>query len=138
MAELRCPSCGKELKERVEFCPHCKSHLTWDDAGGHTKDAPSDRQENESAGAVAVSVGASSLKLTPGQAANVKVTVENGADIVNELTVEIQGLEPQWVEASPASVALMPRSSDTIELTVRVPEDRAQGGRPLGVCDGRC
>ena len=62
----------------------------------------------------------------PSQAA--VVTLQNLGDGVEQYSVEVTGLDPQWYEASVTSVGLFPQDKDQVRLTFHPPQSGARPG----------
>lgn len=69
------------------------------------------------------------LEIAPGESEGVGVSVQNAGNIVDVFTIEVSGVDPDWVVVSPASVSLFPgdTSSGTVEFTLPRHSETAAG-----------
>ncbi len=80
-------------------------------------------------GRIGVRVEQASLTITPGQPANVRVSLTNLGVLVDWLTVTVEGVPSQWVRGPAGEVQLNPGMQETVDLGVNVarsPENLAQ------------
>lgn len=80
-------------------------------------------------GRIGVRVDPTNLSITPGQPANVRVTLTNLGTLVDWLAVTTEGVPQEWVHGPGAEVQLNPGTRETVDLMVnvaRLPRNRAQ------------
>jgi len=94
-----------------------------------TRQAPASIAYTTSGGRIGIKAEPANLTLTPGQPANVRVTLTNLGTLVDWLTVTTEGVPPQWVRGPVGEVQLNPGTQETVDLAINVarsPENRAQ------------
>jgi hypothetical protein len=82
---------------------------------------------------VRVELGASSVTVAPGGAAEVEVEVFNERAVIDGISARVMGLDAQWVKARPGRLALFPDTAGTIELRLTVPEEFPAGSHTVAV-----
>jgi hypothetical protein len=142
MIREECEQCGQRNVAGALFCESCQAYLGWDVttsvpvaregagsqamAGGWsapTLVAPSpphpDRR-SEPADALRVVAEVGEVEVIPGgDAVSVEIAVHNQSEIVDAYVVDAPQA-PEWLETSGTRVRLMPRTSDTLRLTLRI------------------
>jgi eukaryotic-like serine/threonine-protein kinase len=77
---------------------------------------------------IAVTLDQDVLTITPGQVTTCKVTVANSGALVDHLTIQVEGVPPDWIQQPDPTVHLNPGAQSTVVLTVNVersPRNRA-------------
>lgn len=73
---------------------------------------------------------ASSVVLLPGERVEVTVTIQNLAEIVDRYGIAVEGIDPSWVSLSRPELALFPKDTDQVRLTLKAPAGSvARAGR---------
>ena len=80
-----------------------------------------------------VELGAASITVAPGGAAELTVEVFNERTVIDGVTARVMGLDAQWVKARPGRLALFPDTAGTIELRLTVPEEFPAGTHVVAV-----
>jgi eukaryotic-like serine/threonine-protein kinase len=69
---------------------------------------------------VGMDVNPRTLTITPGQSANIRVTLLNLGSIVDWFTTTVEGVVPEWIQGIGQEVQLNPGMQETIELSINV------------------
>ena len=70
------------------------------------------------------SVAPSSLEVPAvGQAVETTLTVQNKGSVVDQVLIEVEGLNPQWYTLSVSSVSLFPGDQDQVTIRLQPPKD---------------
>lgn len=89
---------------------------------------PPEPEERRRAG-VAVTLEPASLALAAGEEGRVVARVRNTGEIVDQVDVSVEGLDPSAVRAEPSGLALFPGDSGEVVLTLQAPpEAESQAG----------
>ncbi|MBO3094611.1 carboxypeptidase-like regulatory domain-containing protein [Cellulomonas dongxiuzhuiae] len=75
----------------------------------------------------------SALEVAPGGTGTVPLEVQNTSGVIDELTVQVLGVPPDAVDASPSRVVLFPDATAHVQLTFRLPETFPAGTHVLSV-----
>lgn len=70
---------------------------------------------------IRVTLSAQSLKLQPGEKAELTLMVQNFSDIVDRYKLSVEGVEPTWVTLSRGELSLFPQDQDQVRLTLVPP-----------------
>jgi hypothetical protein len=62
------------------------------------------------------------LTISPGEKAEVSVSLRNRGQTVDQLSLKIEGLDPNWYALPVSSVALFPNDQDTLKIVLNLPE----------------
>lgn len=73
-----------------------------------------------SGGRIGIQVEPRNLSLTPGQPANVRVTLTNLGVLVDWLTITVEGVPSEWVNGPANEVQLNPGMQETVDLGINV------------------
>ena len=68
-----------------------------------------------------IELSETALVAGPGGAATTRCTVYNASYIVDEYAVRIEGLDPSWIEAPPATSRIFPEATETLALVLKPP-----------------
>lgn len=91
--------------------------------------APVNSAYTGGSGRIGVRIEPTNLTITPGQPANVRVTLTNLGTLVDWLTVTAEGVPREWVRGPAGEVQLNPGMQETVDLGVNVarsPENLAR------------
>jgi 5-hydroxyisourate hydrolase-like protein (transthyretin family) len=80
-----------------------------------------------------VDVAPRSSVIEPGRSLPVTVTVTNTGELIGGYTVRVLGADPSWVQLELDKLSLFPGTSQTVVLTLTVPEGIAAGDRRIAV-----
>ena len=80
-----------------------------------------------------VELGAPSVTVAPGGAAELAVEVFNERTVIDGVSARVMGLDAQWVKSRPGRLALFPDTAGTIELRITVPEEFPAGTHAVAV-----
>ncbi len=80
--------------------------------------------------AIAVSVVAPNGPIAPGSAATATVTVQNRGNVVDTVTVSIQGIPESWLRVTRPSLQLMPDARDEVVVIFQPPRETASTAGP--------
>jgi hypothetical protein len=78
---------------------------------------------------VLVDVSPQRITATPGQPAVITVSVTNTGAVIAVYTVDVLGLDPEWVESQGGPLSLFPGDVGTVTLLVELPPDAPSGTR---------
>lgn len=81
---------------------------------------------------IRVSLSPQEISIAPGASGDVSATVTNLSAALDQISLEIEGLDPAWVQILPAVLPIYPQEQKTARLTIRVPAE-APGGGPWGL-----
>lgn len=81
---------------------------------------------------IRVSLSPQEISLAPGASGDVSATVTNLSAALDQISLEIEGLDPSWVQILPVVLPIYPQEQKTARLTIRVPAE-APGGGPWGL-----
>ena len=81
-----------------------------------------------------VALGAPSVTVAPGGAAELAVEVFNERTVIDGVSARVMGLDAQWVKSRPGRLALFPDTAGTIELRITVPEEFPAGTHAVESC----
>jgi hypothetical protein len=65
------------------------------------------------------------LQLAPGGWAQITVSVTNGATIVDQIELHVEGVDPSWLTISTTSLELFPGAAGTFTVDIQLPEHPA-------------
>jgi hypothetical protein len=68
-----------------------------------------------------VNVEAKNLSVIPGETVQTTVTISNASDTINQYTIRVEGLDPDWYSLSISSAVLFPNDEDKLTLTFHPP-----------------
>jgi len=77
---------------------------------------------------IRVALSQRDLQIEPGQKGEVVVTVQNLSEIVDQLSLELEGLDTAWFTVSPPNVSLFPQDQGEVKLSLHPPSG-AKAGR---------
>ncbi|HRE00869.1 MAG TPA: carboxypeptidase regulatory-like domain-containing protein, partial [Ilumatobacteraceae bacterium] len=72
-------------------------------------------------------------EIGPGESCTVTVRVSNSSPLIDAYSVQVFGVDPQWVTVSPPRLSLFPDESGTVEVTIQLPVSFPAGHRQLSV-----
>jgi hypothetical protein len=64
-----------------------------------------------------------SLRMFKGETAETGITLRNRGQTVDQFTINIEGLDPEWYTLPVSSVALFPNDQDIVKVVFTLPED---------------
>lgn len=70
---------------------------------------------------IRVVLSAPSALLQPGDKAEVTLTIQNFAEIVDRYKITVEGVDPTWVSLSRSELSLFPKDQDQVRLTIQPP-----------------
>lgn len=70
---------------------------------------------------IRVVLSSESVKLQPGEKADLTLTVQNLSEIVDRFKIVVEGLDPAWVALSRGELSLFPKDQDQVRLTLAPP-----------------
>lgn len=73
------------------------------------------------------------LEVEPGEAANFSVSVTNTSHVIDAYRVQVFGIDPKWVTATPPLLSLFPGDVDSINVSVAFPVDYPSSRRRLAL-----
>lgn len=73
------------------------------------------------------------VEVQPGEGGIVTVTVTNTATVIDSYEVEVYGLDPRWVEVSPAKLSLFPGETGSVTIRVQLPIDYPSSQRLISI-----
>ncbi len=62
-----------------------------------------------------------SIRLQPGEKAELTLTVQNMSEIVDRFRIAVEGLDPAWAALSRTELSLFPKDQDQVRLTIAPP-----------------
>jgi len=71
---------------------------------------------------IGVTISPAQLTLMAGDTAEVIATLQNRGDTVDQLTLSIDGADPEWYSLPVSSVALFPNDKDDLKITFHIPK----------------
>lgn len=76
-----------------------------------------------------------SVQVVPGESAAIGITVQNDSNVVDVLSIEVEGLDPSWYQLSVAQSSLFPgdQASGTLTLTPPKSSDAVSKNYPFTV-----
>lgn len=74
-----------------------------------------------------------SIEVSPGESGAVTIAITNTSTVINAYHVEVFGLDPEWVEATPSTVSLFPGDTEHVQLVFRLPDDYPASDRTVAV-----
>ena len=78
--------------------------------------------DSASRGGLVLELSASQVEVVPGGApVELIVTVVNGGRVVEQATVDVVGLDPDWFTHATRSIALFPGDSERLTISLHVP-----------------
>jgi hypothetical protein len=80
-----------------------------------------------------VQVTPQQLRAMPGQPAFVSVTVSNTGEVIAGYSLRVLGADPGWVEVGDAEISVFPDGSQTVLVSITVPEGLAAGPRRMAI-----
>lgn len=81
---------------------------------------------------IRLSLSTSTLSLAPGTSGEVLATVTNLSTLLDQVSIEIDGLDAKWVQILPRVVPIYPQERGIARIIVRVPPEAPSGG-PWGL-----
>lgn len=73
--------------------------------------------------AIRVEITPERIELEPGAPpVEITISIQNLGDVVEQYTVEVSGLEPDWYTAPVSSVGLFPQDRDQVRITIHPPQ----------------
>jgi hypothetical protein len=84
---------------------------------------------------IKVTVSPTTLEVNAGESVELKATIHNRSQVVDQFTIALEGLAPKWYDFSVASVSLFPGDKDQIKVTIHPPKtaDTKAGSYPFTV-----
>jgi hypothetical protein len=82
---------------------------------------------------IRVALSQKELQIEPGQKGEVVVTVQNLSEIVDQLSVEVEGLDTAWFTVSPPNVSLFPQDQGEVKVSLHPPSGAKAGRYDLAV-----
>jgi hypothetical protein len=73
------------------------------------------------------------VEVSPGTDGLVSVAITNTSSVIDAYSVQVFGLDPEWVEITPARLSLFPGETSNVDIHVRLPEDYPSSQRMLAV-----
>ena len=73
------------------------------------------------------------LDVEPGEVANFSVTVTNTSNTIDAYQVQVFGIDPRWVTATPPVLSLFPGDVDTMNVSIALPFDYPSSRRRLAL-----
>jgi hypothetical protein len=73
------------------------------------------------------------LEITAGQPAHFRVGVVNTSTVIDAYRLQVYGLDPSWVEVTPARLSLFPDDTADVDVVITLPEDYPAASRSLAV-----
>ncbi|MBN1956328.1 MAG: hypothetical protein JW900_14945 [Anaerolineae bacterium] len=74
---------------------------------------------------IRAALSAESVKLNPGETAELTLVVQNHSEIVNRYKITVAGIDPAWVSLSRGELSLFPQDEDAVRLLLTLPESSA-------------
>ena len=74
---------------------------------------------------IRVTMAPDNIDLSPGDTAEVVITMQNASNVVDLFLIEVQGLDSSWFKLSVPNSSLMPRDEGTSTLTISPPKSSA-------------
>lgn len=82
---------------------------------------------------VGVSVAPMSLSVAPGNSGQAVVTLRNSGQTVDQFTITVDGLDPQWYSLPVSSVALFPNDEDNLKVILQPPAVASSGSHQFSL-----
>jgi type II secretory pathway pseudopilin PulG len=73
------------------------------------------------------------IVVNPGSDGHASVAITNTSGVIDAYRVQVFGLDPEWVEVSPARLSLFPGETANVDIHVRLPEDYPSSQRVLAI-----
>ena len=83
--------------------------------------------------AMHVSAWPDSVVADGGGVALVSVVVTNVSEVIDAYTIEVLGVDPDWITTSTDRLSLFPGESQHVDLTIQVPHGYPAADRPITV-----
>lgn len=74
-----------------------------------------------------------SLEVGRGDAGYISVAISNTSDVIDAYEVQVFGLDPEWLDISPARLSLFPGDTENVDIRISLPEDYPSSRRTLAV-----
>jgi len=73
------------------------------------------------------------VEVAPGESGFVSVAITNTSGVIDAYRVQVFGLDPSWIEVEPSRLSLFPGDTETVAVTIRLPDDYPASRRTLAV-----
>ena len=73
------------------------------------------------------------VEVSPGSDGLVSVAITNTSNVIDAYSVQVFGLDPEWVEVDPPRLSLFPGETSNVDIHVRLPDDYPASQRMLAV-----
>ncbi len=73
------------------------------------------------------------LEITAGQPAHFRVGIVNTSTVIDAYRLQVYGLDPRWVEVTPARLSLFPDDTADVDVAITLPEDYPAAARSLAI-----
>ena len=74
-----------------------------------------------------------SVEVAAGEMGFVSVVITNTSNVINAYHVEVFGVDPAWVQTTPSTVSLFPGDSESIDISLQLPDDYPASDRVLSL-----
>lgn len=74
-----------------------------------------------------------SVEVAAGEKGFVSVVITNTSNVINAYHVEVFGVDPAWVQTTPSTVSLFPGDTETIDVSLQLPDDYPASDRLLSL-----
>jgi len=72
-----------------------------------------------------------SVEVAAGEKGFVSVVITNTSNVINAYHVEVFGVDPAWVQTTPTTVSLFPGDTQSIDISLQLPDDYPASDRLL-------
>lgn len=73
------------------------------------------------------------VEVSPGDKGFVSIAVTNTSSVIDAYSVQVFGLDPEWVEVEPSRLSLFPGETSSVSIHLRLPDDYPASQRTLSV-----
>lgn len=73
------------------------------------------------------------VEIGRGDTGYISVAVSNTSDVIDAYEVQVFGLDPEWLDISPARLSLFPGDTENVDIRVTLPEEYPSSRRTLAV-----
>ena len=71
---------------------------------------------------ISVSLSPAKVKISPGESAQLTISIKNTSEIVEAYSIVIEGIDPSWHSLSASSLSLFPKDKEEVKLTIQPPK----------------